>query len=289
MNSGTISHIQSRFNRNSRSYDAHAYVQRSMADQLAQILIEWKNKEHVEMPDILEVGCGTGALTQILTNEWPGATFTALDLAPEMIKIAKKRICSTDSQISNNHCKPDHIRFIHADIEKWSADAPASCFHIIISNACFQWLSDPEQTLAQLQRMLRPGGILLFSTFGPVTFCEMHKSFEHAYRVHGMEPQRHGLSFHSVVQWKQMLEISGYSTVHHERSIYMEKYASARDFLYSVKAMGASASEAEPGAGKRLRSLFASMYEEYEKNYSLPGGIAVTYELLYIQASVVNV
>lgn len=283
MNIGRSSAVQRQFNRSAMSYDAHAHVQRSMADQLARSLAEWKNKGFINDPSILEIGCGTGALTQILVNEWPSAKITALDIAPEMIEVASKRLLSA-LHPGTGGCTTDFLSLLQADIEMWAINAPESSVDIIVSNACFQWLSSPQKTLGHLRRMLRPGGLLIFTTFGPDTFREMHEAFNEVYRANGVEPQRHGLSFHSPVQWEIMLQESGYSSFHCEHSIHMEKYASARDFLYSVKGMGASTTEAGPISGHSLRRLFTNMYKEYEDKFSMQGGVTATYDLLFIQS-----
>ncbi|WP_458125307.1 malonyl-ACP O-methyltransferase BioC [Paenibacillus sp. Z3-2] len=275
--------VQRQFNRSAISYDAHAHVQRSMADQLARSLAGWKNKGFISNPSILEIGCGTGALTQIVVNEWPSANITALDIAPEMIEVASKRFLSAQHPGSGS-CTTDRLRLLQADIEMWAVNAPACSVDIIVSNACFQWLSSPQETLGHLRRMLRPGGLLIFTTFGPDTFHEMHEAFNEVYRANEMEAQRHGLSFQSPVQWETMLQETGYSSFACERSIHMEKYASARDFLYSVKGMGASASEAVSISGHSLRRLFINMYKEYEDKFSIQGGVSATYDLLFIQS-----
>lgn len=285
MTNSRNSAVQRQFNRSAISYDTHAHVQRTMADQLARSLAEWKNKGLPSEPSILEIGCGTGALTQIVVNAWPSAKITAIDIAPDMIELASKRFRSAQHPGSRNRAA-DRLRFLQADIETWAATAPESSVDIIVSNACFQWLSYPEETLGQLRRMLRPGGLLLFTTFGPDTFREMHEAFNEAYRANGLEPQRHGLSFASPVQWEIMLKQSRYSNFNCERSIHKEKYASAKDFLYSVKGMGASTSEAVTIPGYSLRRLFTDMYQEYENKFSMQGGVAATYDLLFIQSVV---
>ncbi|WP_064642256.1 malonyl-ACP O-methyltransferase BioC [Paenibacillus sp. AD87] len=280
---GRSSAVQRQFNRSATSYDAHAHIQRSMADQLARSLADCKNKGFISDPSILEIGCGTGALTQILVNEWPSANITAIDIAPEMIEVASKRFRSAEHPGTAN-CTADRLRFLQADIEMWAVNATECSVDIIVSNACFQWLNSPQETLGHLRRMLRPGGLLIFTTFGPDTFREMHEAFDEVYRANGMESQRHGLSFHSPAQWEIMLQESGYSSFHCERSIHTEKYTSARDFLYSVKGMGASTTEAATIPGYSLRRLFTNMYKEYEDKFSTQGGVTATYDLLFIQS-----
>lgn len=282
--SSRISDIRRQFNRSANSYDAHADVQRMMSDRLAKSLIGWKNKGNIAGLNIIEIGCGTGTLTEILVNEWPSASICALDIAPAMIKLAEQRVLSVEANFGIRKITSDRVRFLHADVETWAKDATTSSFDLIVSNACFQWLSNPRQTLGHLRRMLRPGGLLIFTTFGPDTFCEMHKAFNEVYRASGMEPQRHGLWFLSINEWNNLLKESGFSNIDYERSIQTEKYASARDFLHSVKAMGASTSEAVSMRGLSSRRLFANMYKEYEGKFSIQGGVAASYDLLLIQA-----
>lgn len=282
-----ISAIRRQFNRSAAgSYDIHAHVQRKMAVQLAISIKGWKSIGDLGEPNILEIGCGTGTLTDILANEWSSGSITALDIAPAMIVAAEQRVRSgTTNQLSCRNSQPARIRFLHADVEMWSADAPTASFDLIVSNACFQWLSDPRQTLRHLRRVLRDGGHLAFTTFGPDTFHELHKAFHTVYRANGMEPQRHGLSFQPTGKWEEWLREAGFLGVQYERSIQTETYASARDFLLSVKAMGASTSQATAMRGFSPRRLFADMYKEYEEKFSMQGGVAATYDLLLIQAS----
>ncbi|CAM4510298.1 malonyl-CoA O-methyltransferase [Paenibacillus endophyticus] len=280
-----INDIRRQFNRRANSYDAHAHVQRMMSDRLALSLIEWGRESGIAEPDILEIGCGTGSLTEILVNECPSASITALDIAPSMIKLAQQRVLSAEANFKNTRAKGlDRLSFHLADVEMWALDAHTASFDLIVSNACFQWLCNPRQTLGQLGRTLRPGGMLLFTTFGPDTFYEMHMAFNEVYRASGVEPQRHGLTFGSTDHWNTLMKEVGFTNIHYERSIRTEKYASARNFLHSVKEMGASTSEAVTMRGLSSRRLFANMYKEYEGRFSIQGGVAASYDLLLIKA-----
>ena len=283
MNSRTTA-VGRQFNRSAAgSYDASSHVQRGMAKRLAASVKQWMKDQALYEINILEIGCGTGALTEILANEWPCASITAIDIAPAMLQAAEQRIylrATNDCNCGKGHSS--RIRFLLGDVEQWAADAPASSFDLIISNACFQWLSDPGQTLKHLGQLLRTGGLLAFATFGTDTFHELHSSFHEAYRAIGMEPRRHGLSFCSAEQWEGLLREAGFSNIRCERLCCEVEYPSVRDFLQAVKAQGASTSEA-PSSGLRVsRHLFDTMYRAYESKFKTPSGVRCTYDLLFI-------
>ncbi|MBW5448861.1 malonyl-ACP O-methyltransferase BioC [Cohnella sp. CFH 77786] len=268
--------IVRQFNRSAAagSYDVHAHVQRVMAEWLIETVGGGPDRL-----DVLEIGCGTGLFTELLAQRCPRSTITAIDIAPAMLAAAEERLAACQSVRSRIP-----VRFVQADIEIWAGAAPPASFDFIVSNACFQWLARPGDTLRSLTRLLRPGGVLAFATFGPETFREMHQAFEEAYRLLGAEPRRHGLELHAAEQWTAWLNAGGYSDIHSRRDIRVEEHPAVRDFLHSVKSLGASASEASSSPGF-LRRLFRDMFAVYEEKFRLRDGISATYELLLLQAT----
>ncbi|KPV55763.1 malonyl-CoA O-methyltransferase [Paenibacillus sp. A3] len=277
--------IRRRFDRSAKaSYDVHARVQRVMANKLCRSLALRKQRAGATRPHLLEIGCGTGLLTEMLLRDWPDAVITALDIAPAMLEAAERRIRSKVPSAVANQRFPVNFRL--ADAEAWAAQAEPLSFDLIVSSACFQWLASPQDTLRHLRRLLRPGGLLAFTTFGPETFRELHESFAAVYRSRGLEPQRHGLTFLSAGEWQSLLQHAGFAEARGESAIRTEGHASVSEFLHSVKATGASASSADSSRTLGWRSLFAGMFREYEERFPAPEGITATYQLLLLQAEV---
>ncbi|MDH4619514.1 malonyl-ACP O-methyltransferase BioC [Brevibacillus sp. AY1] len=272
--------IRRRFSRSAAGdYDAHAHVQRAMAESLAEFVIGRDAWNHMENAKILEIGCGTGALTLMLRNVWPNAEITALDVAPAMLEAAKRRLRAAVP--TQKRLNPD-IQFLVADVEAWTRQAACGSFELIVSNACFQWLAHPQETLCELKRLLRPGGMLAFTTFGAETFRELHTAFELAYRAQGLKPQRHGLPLHTAKEWNAMLAAAGFMNPRRRQNVRIERYPTVRDFLHAIKAIGASASVASPSGRIGLRRLFHDMFQHYETRYGDSNGILATYELLLL-------
>src|SRR5215467_3828022 len=92
---------------------------------------------------VLEVGCGTGQLTERLAGF--GFGLTAIDLGPSMIAAARHRLDGSA------------VSFQVSSFEDLAA-ADAS-FDLVISGASFHWV-DPEVRFAKSARLLRPGGWL---------------------------------------------------------------------------------------------------------------------------------
>ncbi len=98
---------------------------------------------------VLEAGCGTGAQTVILAQNSPLAEITSVDISPESLDQARKKV--SEQGIRN-------VRFLNADIFRLPF-APGSFDHIFV---CFvlEHLSDPGQALESLRPLLKDGGTI---------------------------------------------------------------------------------------------------------------------------------
>ena len=92
---------------------------------------------------VLEVGCGTGQLTERLTRS--GFRLTAIDIGPSMVAGARQRLAGAE------------VSFHVTSFEDLAA-VDAS-FDLVISSAAFHWI-DPEVAFSKSARLLRPGGWL---------------------------------------------------------------------------------------------------------------------------------
>ncbi len=107
-----------------------------------------------ENDTVLDIGCGTGLLT--LRAALKGALVTAIDINPEMLEIAKKRINELEKDTS--------VRFLEMGVAELDTFEESS-FDIIVSGLCFSELSTDEITYAldQISRILREDGLFLLA------------------------------------------------------------------------------------------------------------------------------
>lgn len=273
--------LRKHFNRHAYQYDRYARIQKQMAEDLLN-LVEERIMENEDLASsgigsILEIGCGTGYLTEKLTERFPLARVAALDLSEAMIAQAKERLNDRQGQVD----------FIVGDAEELTfATNRTSRFDLIISNAAFQWFNEPSRTVRSYMRLLRMGGIFAFATFGPKTFSELHHSFREAERQLRLPSVPHGQSFPAENFWREVFE-ADFGGVGKCRLTWYEReqvlhYAGVREFLNQVKRIGAgNATEAKRNhltAGKRL---FRFMEQIYGEKYADAGGIRATYHVCF--------
>lgn len=102
---------------------------------------------------VVDLGCGSGALTRQLAALFPAARVTGMDSSPEMLAVA--RMVPADSPVDEAH-----LRWQHGRIEDFAADDGAAPLDLLFSNAALHWVADQLMLWPGLMRRLRPGGLL---------------------------------------------------------------------------------------------------------------------------------
>jgi malonyl-CoA O-methyltransferase len=250
-----------RFGKRSHSYDEYARVQKKMAAALTHLA-----KEAGNFTKILEIGCGTGYFTRLIASLFPRASILATDIAPGMLAAAKINLLD--------------FKNIHYALEDGENLQTSETFDLIISNAAFQWFNNYPLAYAGFLDHLNPGGHLIYATLGPQTFHELHSSFDTARNISGLHSgARHGQSFTSSAALHTLMTSLGYTKVSHTEEFFREYFPAVKDFLVSIKKIGANnANLSNPVVNRRL--MF-SMMRAYEHNFRENGQIYATYHVIY--------
>lgn len=260
------------FDRGAREYDQEARVQKKMVAAIEGMLTT--SSVRAPVTRLLELGCGTGELTLAVRRLFPDASITAVDLSPEMLKCARKKLGS------------EGLQWVEGDAENPELQRQlGGGWDLIVSNATVQWFQEPTSTLTRYTEALAPGGRLLFSTFGSETFHELHRSFEVAERALGIEPVRHGREFPAVEAWRQFAREAARGQWEWREESLVDWYPTVRDFLRSVQRIGASHSNVAGGQTYLSRSVLHGMMLAYEEAFGREQGgrkeIPVTYHCIY--------
>lgn len=125
----------------------HAGIYEICKDDYPQMLEELQSES---FEDVLDVGCGTGAVLELLHGEYPEKRLTGLDLTPRMIEVARAK------QLEN-------VRFIVGDAEALPFESRS--FDAVLCSNSFHHYPHPERFFAEVARVLRPGGRLILRDY----------------------------------------------------------------------------------------------------------------------------
>lgn len=154
------SHVEQRFRRAESTYNDNASVQLMSAAKLLDLTAEYLP---ILPQDVLEIGCGTGSLTSMLMERFEPSRLMLWDLhiAP---------------QIEAMHRQATKFTAVSCDAETGITKLPDSSSDLIISASTVQWFNSLRRFLSEAARVLRPGGVIALSTYGPDTMREIHEA-----------------------------------------------------------------------------------------------------------------
>lgn len=266
--------VQKNFSQNALTYDQYAVVQKEMAREL---LLKIRSTGRY-FRNILEIGCGTGFLTELLAKEYPLAQITATDIAPDMIVVAREKL----AVFSN-------INYFVADGENLMLGNVSfdPSFDLIVSNAVFQWFTDYAAAFTQYHAYLEPGGYLIFTTLGAGTFKELYVCLRDGQK--GKSPCK--LDDHKIhnkrepfIENEHLQKVmfnAGFQFAGVEEVTKMEHFNSSRYFLRALKKIGANNYLTEELAVQGLGSGIFSLIKSYDAMFSDERGVPVTYQCLF--------
>ncbi|MET1754298.1 methyltransferase domain-containing protein [Novosphingobium sp. RD2P27] len=226
------------------NYDRHARVQRLVARELARRIAALPL---APSPRVLEIGCGTGFLTQALREQGLSGDWLITDIAPAMVERARARLGSAPSYavLDGEHGTPE-----------------SGPFDLICSSLATQWFANEPAALARWRKWLAPEGHVMIATLGPGTFEEWRAA-------HAAEGHVPGTPAFTPAAALEDLHPAEPLTLDR----YRERHADARAFLHTLRGIGADTSA--PGH----RPLPSGTLRRVMRRFEAAGAIA-TYEVM---------
>ena len=247
--------VAASFSRAATGYDSVARLQRRVGEQLLTQLDVWPGAP----ANVLDLGCGTGYFAPLLQARYPQARYLGLDIAPGMVQYARSR-CAADSD------------WLVADAES----LPLACesVDLIFSSLAVQWCYRPEHLLSELARVLRPGGLCVFSSLGPQTLHELRSAWA------AVDSHQHVNTF---LPASRLLDaaacVPGAQLTLQSQAFAME-YQRVRDLLDELKTLGAHNMNRSRPAGLTSRRALQGMLEAYELRRA-NGLLPATYDVIF--------
>ncbi len=212
---------------------------------------------------VLDLGCGPGHWSARLAERFgDDCTVIGLDLAPGMLEAARRV-----------HGHEPRLHWLCADAA--ALPLPDACLDLVVSNLAIQWCPDLTQVLAELHRVLRPGGRALINTLAPGTLAEVGHAWSRPGAPAALLPLR-GRERHRVAA-----RLAGFRRPEVSQAAWRFHYPDLAAVMASIKGVGAQT--ARPGA-RLTRTDLARARRRYEALRE-PRGLPVTYQLLTLDLS----
>jgi len=249
--------VRAAFDAAADAYDEAAVLQAEVRGRLLERLDEVRLRPRA----ILDAGCGTGHAARALLERYRRARVIALDIAPGMLEATRKR-------------RPwlRRLDLVCANAE--SIPLPPRSVELVFSNLMLQWCNDPDRAFAEFHRVLAPGGLVMFTTFGPDTLKELRASWGTADRA------THVSRFIDMHDLGDALVRAGFAEPVMDVEHFTLTYDSVRALMKELKAMGAHNATAGRSRGLTGRGRLAAVEAAYE-GLRRGGRLPSTWEVVY--------
>jgi malonyl-CoA O-methyltransferase len=246
------------FERAANTYDAHAVLQREIGGRLTERL----DVLRMQPQTVLDLGCGTGEISANLLKRYPKARVIGVDLAVNMVQKTRKR--------GGWWRKPQGVC---ADV----AHLPfqPQCVDMLVSNLMLQWCNDLPAVFREFAQVLKPGGVLLFSTFGPDTLKELRASWS---KVDGYTHTSQFVDMHDV---GDALVQAGFRDPVVDMETITLTYNDVRGLLHDLKGIGANNATEGRNHGLTGKARLQAFLQAYENFRHADGHYPATYEVVY--------
>lgn len=242
--------IAAHFDKGAASYLNAANLQQQVATHLAELLPAY-------VPVILDLGCGPGWLQPTLARHCQ--SLWAADLSAAMLQQARNIGAAS--------------QFFQADAS--ALPLPDESVDLVFSSLMLQWCAEPAAVLAEISRILKPGGSLLLTTLVSGSLAEFSQSWA------AVDKQPHQLTFLPVAGLFAQLQQPALRLMYQVQR-YQLFFPDVFSLARSFQQIGANyVAGRQPGlTGKQRWQQFAKAYEQFR----CPEGLPLSYQVLQLQA-----
>lgn len=247
--------IADSFSKAAKTYDDAAFFQRIAGERLLERLAYFKLQPNT----ILDIGCGTGHFTRALKAKYPDAKVKGLDIAHGMIQYSQ-------------HVSSEE-EYLCADALKMPLETNSQ--DLIFSNLTFQWIDELDLLFKELHRVLKPNGLLLFTSLGPDTLFELKKSWQ------ALDQHKHVNDFIDMHHLGDaMLNAALLDPVVDSENVVIG-YDKAIELMRDLKNIGAHNIDEKRNKGLTSPAVIKALELKYQEYRLSNGELPATYELIY--------
>lgn len=240
------------FAKAAKGYDAYATLQRRVAKQLWEHLLQARPLKQTDT--VLDLGCGTGYLQSLLQEQTLFPTVVGLDIAYAMCESAQKYYPTIQATM-------EQLPFQHNTID------------VVFSSLALQWGENPTRVFSQLRNIVKPASVMAFSTLGQGTLCELSKAFS----AHGLKPSVNNFTTKETLT--QQLKHADFKNIQVVEECITTHYKAPHELMRYLKGIGASYKGKQSYIG---RQKLQDVTDYYQQHYSSEDGVKATWNVVYL-------
>lgn len=246
------------FDKAAAGYDAIAVLQH----EIGRRMLERLDYMRVSPQRILDLGCGTGRASAALLKLYPKAQLFALDFSLGMLQQTRRR----GRWLRRPRC-------LCADLD--GLPVADGSVDLVFANAAMQWSSDPARAFSDIARVLRPGGLVIFTSFGPDTLTELRTAWAE------VDGEAHVHRFIDMHDYGDMLVRAGLADPVMDVERMTLTYADPLTLMREIRAIGAGNASPQRRRGLLGRERLARVCRAYERFRDVDGRLPVSYEVIH--------
>jgi len=234
----------------SKSYDVSARLQRFSGKHLMPWL---PNRNDLT---VLDLGSGTGFFTDLLASSYDQVI--GLDISTDMLRFAKET-------------RNENISWLEADAHK--IPLKDNSIDFIYSNLVIQWFNPLDEAITEMLRVLKPGGLLIFTTLVDGTLHELKSSWKQ------VDDDQHVIDFKTVIELNTLFNNQNGKLIEQKCKDIILEYQNVIHLARELKGLGANHLAQKKNRGLSGKDKWFKMTEHY-KDFLEPSGIyPATYRL----------
>lgn len=257
--------VRLRFERAASGYEAAS----ALAREVGSRMLERLDLVKLQPAWILDAGSGTGQLAGALAARYPHARVACLDLSLGMLQAGAPR--GGWGQRLLAAVRPSRCLPICGDLEQIPLGAAG--VELICSNLALPWVGRPEATMQEFYRVLAPGGLLMFTAFGPDTLTELRAALGPS----GAQAIHPFADMHDV---GDLLVGSGFADPVMDAEHLTLTYRDLTALLAELHASGGRSARTDQRPGLRGRAWRSGLEARYAA-FRVDGRLPLTCEVVY--------
>jgi malonyl-CoA O-methyltransferase len=242
----SIDTVRRQFERRAARFAGHDAIVRETERRLAERLAILRHP----VRRLLDLGCGSGASRAMLRERFPDAQWIGMDASPAMLRGGR----APPGRLRRLLGRADDSGRVCASAER--LPLPDASVDFVFSNLMLHWHPAPHEAIREMARVLRAGGLVQFSSYGPDTLQELRAACAQAL------PAAAPMPFVDMHDLGDMLVAAGFEAPVMEAEILTLTYADPRRLLAEARALGGNPRAARARglpSGRQARALVQAL------------------------------